>query len=357
MQHKPEEAEQNSKRKYAMRRTAAKALPNEAVCRSGRHSLKDWKTGRQLDVSIWSGEYGASYGGIISCGSVWHCPVCAAKIAARRSEEVANYARMHAEEGGVIFMATFTIPHHGLQSCNHLRNVVARAWSKLIAGDPWKRQRERFGISTVRALEVTHGGNGWHPHLHVLFYLNCEEGADELGDWLFERWQRTVQRLGHDKPSSKAWDWQKAISAETAAHYVAKAAKELTTAHMKLGRQGGRSAFQILEDLATNWNERDATLFREYAKAFKGARQLTYSNDLRERYKVDEIVDADVVQMPEPRSTLVARVSPETFRTLIKKGLEEDLLAVVCSAPTWLAVYLFLARQGIQGGIRPPVSG
>ena len=32
-------------------------------------------------------------------------------------------------------------------------------------------------------------------------------------------------------------------------------------------------------------------LFREYAKAFKGARQLTYSSNLRARYKVDEIVN------------------------------------------------------------------
>lgn len=235
-----------------------------------------------------------------------------------------------------------------------LRKAVAGSYRKLVAGDPWKRQKERYGIGFIRALEVTHGDNGWHPHLHVLFFLDRAKDLDALGDWMFARWQKIVKRMGFGTPSGNAWDWKLAVSPEGAAEYITKIASELTHAHMKEGRNGGRSPFQILSDYAALRNNRDAELFRDFAKSFKGARQLTYSRDLRDRYKVDVMDDADAAVEPEYDSKTVAFMTGETFEELAARELDMALLILVDNAPSWETVVQFLRRHRLEGGAGPP---
>lgn len=46
------------------------------------------------------GTRSAAYGGLKTCGSVWCCPVCAAKIATRRADDLATVMRAVDELGG-----------------------------------------------------------------------------------------------------------------------------------------------------------------------------------------------------------------------------------------------------------------
>ena len=57
------------------------------------------------------GSNGAAYGGLSSCGSVWCCPQCAAKVATHRASELADAMRAVDEAGGSAFMETLTIRH------------------------------------------------------------------------------------------------------------------------------------------------------------------------------------------------------------------------------------------------------
>jgi len=46
---------------------------------------------------------------------------------------------------------------------------IRNAWRRTTTGRAGKDFRKLLGIKgTIRALEVTHGQNGFHPHLHVL---------------------------------------------------------------------------------------------------------------------------------------------------------------------------------------------
>ena len=66
-----------------------------------------------------------------------------------------------------------TVPHSiWQQHAKCLRDGVARSWSQLIAGKPWIKAKERAGlVGHVRALEVTHGANGYahKPPPHYSF--------------------------------------------------------------------------------------------------------------------------------------------------------------------------------------------
>jgi hypothetical protein len=49
--------------------------------------------------------------GLVTCGSVWLCPVCAAKVASKRAEELAQVLDAVHDAGGSAFMLTLTIRH------------------------------------------------------------------------------------------------------------------------------------------------------------------------------------------------------------------------------------------------------
>ena len=166
---------------------AARIMPDEAVCKCGRRVLSPV-------IGITMKEGRAAYRGVQTCGSVWMCPVCAGYVAEGRRREVREIADAHCrrvieptrrdpdfvgplrgERGGVIFMAAFTLAHHRFQTAAELRRAVSSCWSKVIGGKAWMLSAARSRCAGwVRALEVTHGKHGWHPHIHAAFFLTMK---------------------------------------------------------------------------------------------------------------------------------------------------------------------------------------
>ena len=70
--------------RYACQAVARKALPGERVsmCLRFRNNSSE--------VQVWKHKKTAKafYGGLVVCGSVWLCPICAAKISERRRIEL-----------------------------------------------------------------------------------------------------------------------------------------------------------------------------------------------------------------------------------------------------------------------------
>jgi len=322
-------------------------MPRERVSGCGQKAM-----GGQVTIHHHSGQ--AHFGGVETCGSVWHCPVCAAKITEGRRADLDALLAAHRDAGGVAFMATLTIPHHRFQTCKELRDGVATAWRKVKSGKAWVRSRERHRwLGDVRALEVTHGDNGWHPHLHVLILFDPKaKDADfyDFGGWLYDAWARAVERTGFGVCSKSAFAWDKVDATEGAAEYVSKwgAALELTKAHIKSGRAGGRTPFQILADYMATRFRKDARLFQEYAVAFKGARQLTWSRGLRDRYLGTdaEASDDDLATEPTMPETHTMTIDRALFREIAKRGLTAELLSAVESG-RFNGLIAFLRRHNI----------
>lgn len=147
---------------------------------------------------ILNGEGRARWDGVQRCGSVWECPTCQARIKAHRAEEITYCVESHGRER-VAFL-TLTVRHGLGNDLLKLRQGVADAWRATTRGAAWKRFGAAMGWwGTVRALEVTHGENGWHPHLHLLAFLerrldraDCVTTTDEHGN-AQERWLPSVE--------------------------------------------------------------------------------------------------------------------------------------------------------------------
>jgi hypothetical protein len=288
--------------------------------------------GAGASVSLHLSKTGAHFSGVETCSSVWLCPVCAVKITEKRRVGIDEVLKDHFADGGSAYMGTFTIPHRQNQRCADLRAGVAAGWRKATSGKAWKDARQRFGcIGTVRAMEVTHGANGWHPHLHVLVFLGPninEEMAALLGEWLFEQWARAIARIGLGECSRDAFAWERCREDRGAADYVGKwgAALELTKAHMKRGRYG-RTPWQIIADYDANGLARDARLIREYADAFNGARQLTWSRELGARYRaVVDLKDEELAAEESSAATQIAAMHRDVFHAVAARQKTAEVL-------------------------------
>lgn len=190
-------------------------------------------------------------------------------------------------------MLTLTLRHHAAHELSPMLRGLSDAWRATIRGRPWRRFRDAHGVEAYcRALEVTHGRNGWHPHLHVLLWLRG--GAPEVaGSWLADRWERMVVReLGAEhRPSA---DHGVRVS-RGIAKYVQKMGfkpspstigLEMADPATKRGRGGSASVWELVD--AAPRSRRARQRWGHYAAATRGRRQLTWSRRGKDAVGYDE---------------------------------------------------------------------
>ena len=118
------------------------------------------------------------YKGLLTCASVWTCPVCSSRIAEKRREELARVIKRHIEAGGSCYMVTYTIAHSRYDDLAKLLKKFRKARSNMTGSRRWcKKIKPEFGIiGSVSVLEVTYSKeNGWHPHIHEIIFCENKE--------------------------------------------------------------------------------------------------------------------------------------------------------------------------------------
>jgi hypothetical protein len=311
--------------------------PRPARCR--------WRLGEL--VGVHHGDGTAHWSGIERCASIWACPVCAAVIRAERAAEIQQAVERHQERGGSLVFVTLTM-RHGLDDPLKITlNAAIKAWQDMLRGRAWIDFRDSYGVAGyVRAVEVTHGlRNGWHPHVHVLFFVDRPLTNEEAQQWhtaLFDRWSRFVVKHGGGVPNELHGVDVRAADGDgtVVAQYLSKIQEapqepkrqpignELARGDMKTGRgRHGRMPFELLDGSS----KRDAELWVEYFEATHRRRAITWSSGLRDRLDLgEERTDEQVIEETEQ----------DTARVLIP-GKSYDRAK---NRPTVLAHWLDLAE-------------
>lgn len=287
------------------------------------------------DLLIGSKSGKAHFAGLVRCGSVWVCPVCAAKIAERRREELTKGMRSAMCQGLDVHLVTLTFPHTRLDKLADLMAQLRIANKALSTGrNAIKAQLDGALVGTIRALEVTHGKNGWHPHLHVLVFTKGGQSAEKLKDAYRKAWLQGCARAGLPEPSEEHGVDVRA--GDFAATYVSKwgLPEELTKSHMKKSRAGakGVTPFGLLDAHSLNNNPdypptRAATLFNEYADAFRGFRQLTWSKGLHGLLGLGkELTDEELAEQEVETAETAHQFGKEAWNLIVQWSLEPMLL-------------------------------
>lgn len=241
--------------------------------------------------------------GVMRCGSIWICPVCAARIAKQRRDELSLAMRQIKTMGLHVALVTATIPHGMGDELKVLFKQMSSAWSGMHAG----RNRTVLGadigrVGTIRSLEITYGANGFHPHFHALVIHDGSTSLQEIERRYKARWEIQCERAGLGKPSKIHGITVQ--DGSTASDYVAKwgIESEMTHSHSKTGKAGSLTPWDLSRISMEGGEdaERYATVFQIYAKATKGRRQLHWSAGLRNKLGLnEEKSDEEIAQMEE----------------------------------------------------------
>ena len=318
------------------------------------------------DVQVWkSVEHQTThYKGLQTCGSVWRCPVCSAKIAERRRVEILQAMEAHKAAGGCVNLLTLTCPHQVKDNLADLLAKQAKALNRFWNDRVVKAILAEMGtIGQIRALETTHGrlspqNNGWHPHYHILMFQGS--GVDlarfdqaQMMDWqvrLYLQWAKACKGAGLGEPSFA--HGLKLDDGSKADKYMAKwgLEDEMTKGHTKKALHG-ETPFDLLRAVLADQDDKQAAaLFIEFAKTFEGKRQLHWSKGLKKRYQVADKSDELLASEVDDKARLLGMISVDQWRDVLAVEGRAAVLSIAASSG-WDGVTAYLEQ--IKGsGVR-----
>jgi hypothetical protein len=318
-------------------------------------------------IEVWAKRDAALPGhfrGLQTCSLSWLCAVCAPKIAERRAAEIEAAMVSCKVQGGQILMPTFTVPHGRKDPLAETLDRVKKAMRSMGQSRQYRNlQAELRTIGRVTATEITHGeANGWHPHMHELWFFEAA-GVDvpDLELRLYRMWRTTCVKFGLGEPSRK--HGVVVQDGSRAAAYVSKMgdkdkswslSDEMAKASAKGGRKGSRSAWELLDcvidtEASPTHQKRAAGLFKEYAQATKGRRQLSWSPGLKKRFAIVEMDDEELAAVDQEDAVLVANISLDDWRAIRKQGGQAGILNAAQFGPDAVRamVSMYVAQDAV----------
>ena len=225
-----------------------------------------------VDVAMDDGK--AFYRGVMTCNNIWICPICAARITLERKQELLSYDLSDYHTS----LLTLTIQHGQGDDLKSLLSDITKMRNSLKSGRWWKENLPNL-TGHITTTEVTYGSAGFHVHFHMLLVFNKKPNYDDLGEKITRRWISLGKKNGRYVSPEFGVD----LSSCTSVDYITKWSiqNELIDGHKKEGKQGNMSIWQLVDRIGAG-EDKYKKVFREYAKCFKGKKQLVWSRGLKD---------------------------------------------------------------------------
>jgi len=328
-------------------------------------------------VAIKSDNDKAWYAGLAVCASPWNCAVCARKIGEHKRDELQRALDKAIGQGMGAALTTLTFSHSIRDSLADIMPRLTEARRKMTGWRSWKNLKKKYGlVGGVKALEITHGRNGWHPHTHEIQFTKQpldDHQLAEMQDAIFTIWRRVCEVVGLPLPNAE--HGVDVRGANRAAQYIGKwgFASELTRSTSKHGKWSGRNPWELLADYR-NGDRQAGALFAEYAGVFKGRAQLYWSPGLRDLLQIGELFsDEDLAGLDDfsdnPAQVVqIAFIDAPTWAVICSKGARAQVLDIALRGEAELSAWLDRLRWNLpfrtmihdwavdrRAGIAPPV--
>lgn len=363
--------------RFALQAKARELLPDHRV----GWCLRRFRAGNTKIGVVHAKSRGSAYfDGLMRCGRVWVCPVCASKIAETRRAELSTLL-LEAREVVLgytseapeyyprwfLTMLTFTIQHRPEESAADVLARIDRAWQRYYSGGWAQGFRKRFYIvGTIRALEMTHGADGWHPHLHLLQFHDSYLREQFATAPLYHPSQPEMLGLARDHWSHSAGKvggyahslFGVALTVGEVANYPIKSdaeremkrwgmSSEITKQTVKRGRGESRSLTDLLIDAAKG-DDLAAKFWIEGTNALAGHKQIEPSKGLwtmlGRKLKSDEEAAEDEA---EASDEVLALLTWEQWKIVLLADARGDVLDIASMGDAD-ALWSYLESLGVH---------
>lgn len=301
----------------------------------------------------------AHFVGLEQCNRVWICPVCAQRITNERRKELSYALAAAKQKGFTAVLVTYTMSHQYSDLLEASIGGLQAAVRDFKAGRGWQDIKAEYGVvGGIKALEVTFGENGWHPHVHELMFLDIDPAkvnVEAFRKWLVDRWLAMLEKHGKSASIERGLDVRTADS--DIADYIAKwghqpkelawgAEHEIANAPNKKAHRDGLTPFQLLEAVSGG-DARARVLFQEYAHVMSGKRQLVWSAGLRALLEMpDELPDEQLPLFDVTEKAYIAVDIPaDEWRRCCIYELQPRILGLVAAGALIHLQELFRRRD------------
>lgn len=303
-----------------------------------------WKAfNRKLVAEIKVEAGRAQMEGHFRCKCSWTCETCArSNVASIRSWLRGALFPALKENGLTGSLVTLTLSHAydvpwevPVASLKKAFNLMDRRLAKVY--------RKAGSVGKFKALEVTVGRNGLHPHYHILLTHRPDADIEALKDAMRKAWFAAVEEVGAFC-NERGFDFQE----DRLETYVAKmeSAYELAAQSTKQGRKSGRTLSQLLDGAGAG----DDTAGAEWQRAIAalGKTNRFHAGSLGKKLGIPTPTDwEDEPDQPAEEAADDAEMQEIPEPVIIEYPLDDHLAATnPASGRAGLALILRAARRG-----------
>lgn len=184
-------------------------------------------------------------------------------------------------------------------------------------------------------MEVTHGGNGWHPHRHIMLLTDPRLSADEVAAWeseLHALYNRLLAKRGWKASKEHVGVRMEYVAdpteSEALGKYITKlqAGFELTRSDLKWSRAAkGDMPFDLL-DRAIEGDTTATRLWQEYEDAMTGRSSVRFSKGLRNHLGMDAALTDEELAEEEVDGETELYLTPKLYRRVFNDCQAVELL-------------------------------
>lgn len=284
------------------------------------------------------------FAGLFTCGAIWLCPVCNAKVMAKRAIEI-GVALAWADRAGLkVVFGSLTCWHNSFSPLRPMLDVQRAAWRSVVSASFWRnsnatkqirhelhddscpwvcifecdthvdscewectrktetvQKTDKRGmlmqgrVGYIRAAEISVGVNGWHPHFHPILLIR---GSDEYAQWIaddvVDQWVVGVEAAGGEARRDGAQQLKVLKGVEifdALTGYVTKATFEASKLAMEAAWSQGKTGRGRVAETRSHWSlltdvenglADEVQMWTELEKATPFHRMVTWSRGLRD---------------------------------------------------------------------------
>jgi hypothetical protein len=336
--------------RYERRAQARKISHLDRVRKCGRTPIG------QVMIGLKGGH--ATQRGLYTCGSVWACPVCSAKILTHRSLEIADALKSWESKGGSFVFQTLTLSHLRGDSVAKQRSMLTIGWKAISKGSFAKTNSRNGQVGYFKVLEPTFGKNGPHLHLHLVRFIQGEVSDLDLQQWMNKvqtRWSDAIYAAGGRKPRNVAQHYRHlSSSSELQGYFTKNFDNPAYGVDWAIGSDSSNFPIWGLLSKALALPESQyRQAWNSYERQSKNMRQITWSRGFRHQLGLGtEILDEEVTRQIETFNPKV-HILRESVRAFGNLGrLHSRVLRHIERGQMGLALEI-LNEHGIKFSLSP----